>query len=98
MKVIFSKLAKQELDDGAEYYELEHPGLGRSFKREVKTSISRIKKYPFAWSIEHGEVRKCLLHKFPYKVLYSVEKDHIFIIAVAHQHRKPSYWLDQEER
>jgi hypothetical protein len=25
----------------------------------------------------------------------SIEKDHIFIIAVAHCHRRPDYWVDR---
>jgi len=37
-----------------------------------------------------------MLNKFPYKLLYSIEKDHVFIIAVAHLHRKPDYWIDRE--
>ncbi len=38
-----------------------------------------------------------LLHKFPYKLLYALEHDHIVVIAVAHQHRKPDYWADNSE-
>ena len=93
MKAIFSKLAKQELDDAANYYEMEFKGLGLRFREEVKKAIVRILEYPEAWSVERGEIRRCLLHTFPYKILYSIEKDHIFIIAVAHQHRKPDYWI-----
>jgi len=97
MRVIFSKYAKQELDDSVFYYELEYPGLGERFKEEVKRSVLRIIEYPEAWSIERGDVRKALLHKFPYKLLYSIEKDHIFIIAIAHQHRRPDYWVEGYE-
>jgi len=93
MRVIFSTLAKQELEDAARYYELE--GLGKRFKAEVKKAARRIARYPRAWSVERGEIRKCLLHKFPYKLLYSIEKDHIFIIAVAHLHRRPDYWVER---
>jgi len=53
----------------------------------------RISAYPEGWSKEKGEIRKCLLHRFPYKLLYSIEQDHIFIIAVAHLHRRPDYWV-----
>jgi mRNA-degrading endonuclease RelE of RelBE toxin-antitoxin system len=95
MKVIFSKIAKQELDDAVLYYELAYQGLGKRFKEEVRKSTIRISEYPVAWSIERGEIRKCTLHKFPYKLLYSIESDHIFIIAVAHLHRKPDYWVDK---
>ena len=95
MKVVFSKLAKLELEDAIAYYELELSGLGINFKKEVRKNIERIKKFPEAASIERGEIRKSLLHKFPYKILYSIESDHIFIIAIAHQHRRPDYWVDK---
>ena len=97
MEVIFSKFAKLELEDAILFYELEFEGLGLRFKEEVKKAAIRVSEYPKAWSVERGDVRKCLLHKFPYKLLYSIEDDHIFIIAVAHQHRKPDYWIDREK-
>jgi len=88
MPVVFSKLACQELDDAARFYEIEFQGLGKQFREEIRKAAKRISEYPEAWSVEQGDIRKCLLHKFPYKLLYSIEEDHIFIIAVAHQHRK----------
>jgi plasmid stabilization system protein ParE len=97
MRVIFSKLAKQELEDAINYYELEFPGLGERFREELIKAITLIAEHPQSWSIERGEIRKGLLHKFPYKILYSIESDHIFIIAIAHQHRKPDYWIENEE-
>jgi plasmid stabilization system protein ParE len=93
MKIIFSSLAKQEMEDATRFYELELPGLGRQFRQEVKEAALRICAYPEGWSKEKGEIRKCLLHRFPYKLLYSIEQDHIFIIAVAHLHRRPDYWV-----
>ena len=93
MRVIFTELAKKELDDTVTYYEAEYFGLGLKFKEETKLSIERITEHPKAWSIERGEVRKALLHRFPYKILSSIEKDDILILAIAHQHRKPDYWV-----
>ena len=97
MRVIFTRIARQELDAAVRYYELEYSGLGHRFREEVKKAALRIAEYPQAWSTERGEIRKCLLHKFPYKLLYSVEEDHILVIAVAHQHRKPDYWVGRDE-
>lgn len=98
MRVIFTQFAKQELVDAICFYELEYSGLGKKFKAEVKMAALRIAENPQAWPVERGEVRKCLLHKFPYKLLYSLEKDHVLVIAIAHQHRKPDYWIDVVER
>ncbi|WP_456405410.1 type II toxin-antitoxin system RelE/ParE family toxin [Thiolapillus sp.] len=95
-KILFSELAVKELEDAIAFYELEFQGLGLRFKEEIRKTAIRIAKYPKAWSIERRDIRKCRLHKFPYKLLYSVEADHIFIIAVAHQHRKPDYWIENE--
>jgi plasmid stabilization system protein ParE len=97
MRVIFTRIATQELEDAVRFYELEYAGLGRRFKEEVKKATLRVADYPKAWSIERGEVRKCLLHRFPYKLLYSVEEDHVLVIAIAHQHRKPDYWVGRDE-
>ncbi len=97
MRVVFSDLAKRELDDATNFYEMEFEGLGKRFLTEVKKAVVRISEYPKAWSVERGEVRKCLLHRFPYKLLYSIERDHIHVMAVAHLHRQPDYWVERSD-
>jgi len=96
MRVLFTEFARYEMEDSILYYEREFPGLGKRFKEEVRKATKRIAEYPTAWSKERGEVRRYLLHKFPYKLLYSIEPDHILILAVAHQHRRPDYWIERE--
>lgn len=95
MKIIFDKLAQVELDDASEYYELEVPRLGSRFREEVKRGIRIIREYPDAWAKEKDDVRRYLLHKFPHKILYSIEENYIYIIAIAHCHRRPDYWIDR---
>ena len=95
MRVIFDDFAKLELDDGKEYYEMEVIGLGKRFKQEVKRAINIIKKMPEIGFQESGNIRRYILHKFPYKVLYSIEKDHIYVIAISHLHREPMYWINR---
>ncbi len=95
MKIIIAKIAQQEFNEAKEFYEIEQAGLGIRFAKEIKNSILRIKQYPSAWPIERGEVRHYLVHKFPYKILYSIQQDSIILLAFAHQHRKPDYWIDR---
>jgi plasmid stabilization system protein ParE len=97
MEVIFNELAVSEMNDAIAYYELQFSGLGIAFKEEIKKAINRIIKYPKAWSTVDEDIRKYVLHKFTYNVYYSLEKDHLYIIAIAHQHRKPNYWIDRME-
>ena len=95
MRVRFLELAHRELSDAVLFYDLEFSGLGDEFKNEVKAAVARISRHPAAWPTELGEIRKCLLHRFPYKILYSVESDYILVVAVAHQHRMPEYWAER---
>jgi plasmid stabilization system protein ParE len=95
MRVIFSENAMQELHDAINYHDIERPGLGTELGEEIERMLLRIGEHPRAGSVERGKVRKYLSHRFPYKLLYSVEEDHIFVIAMAHQHRRPEYWVDR---
>jgi plasmid stabilization system protein ParE len=51
MRVIFTSIARQELEEAVHYYELEYSGLGRQFKEEVRKAVLRVAEYPQAWSI-----------------------------------------------
>jgi len=95
MKIEFLPEAKAELEDAVDYYELQVQGLGDTFKTIAKSTIKRISTFPTAWTEIRPDVRRCIMHKFPYNILYSVEEDIILIIAVAHHHRNPNYWIDR---
>ena len=93
MNIEFLPIAKLELDDAIEYYELQLEGLGKRYKEEVRSSLKRISIFPIAWTLIRPNIRKCVMHKFPYNILYSIDKNTILIIAIAHHHRQPDYWV-----
>ncbi|WP_437650338.1 hypothetical protein [Sorangium sp. So ce362] len=37
-------------------------------------------------------MRRLLLQRFPYGVLYAVELKRVFVLAVTHRRRRPGYW------
>ncbi|MCK4829039.1 type II toxin-antitoxin system RelE/ParE family toxin [bacterium] len=93
MNILIAKIAQQEFKEAKQFYEIKHAGLGIRFEKEIKASLLRIKQYPSAWPIECGEIHHYLTHKFPYKILYTIQKNTILILAFAHRHRKPGYWI-----
>jgi hypothetical protein len=95
MQVEFIEPASIELDDAIEYYNLQSPGLGKIFFIEVLETIDLISLFPQLWSQNTENTRKAVLRKFPFNLIYSIIEDKIFIIAVAHQHREPEYWIDR---
>jgi toxin ParE2 len=93
MTIEFLDIAKVEFDEAMFFYELEQDGLGERFKAEVRRAIDRMLQFPDSWPVERGEVRKCFVHTFPYKILYAIDHERLVILAVAHQHREPDYWI-----
>lgn len=59
--------------------------------------MSRLRHSPLAAPVERGDIRRVVLSRFAYKLLYSVEADCIYIIAVAHLHREPAYWVGRQQ-
>lgn len=97
MNIRIARIAQQEFHDAREFYEIEQSGLGVRFSEEIRHSLLRIQQFPLAGQVERGDVRHYLVHKFPYKILYSLQSDTIIILAFAHLHRKHDYWIDRIE-
>ena len=77
MKVLFLEIAEQEFYDSQEYYEEQQTNLGNKFKNEVYNSLKRIQKFPNMFVKIKKDIRKCIINKFPFNILYSIEGDYI---------------------
>jgi len=95
MKIRFIVPARQELDDAYEWYEREVRGLGVEFLDEIDQAVHRIKAFPESCEVLTGDMRRARLVRFPYGLIYGVDGEWIVIIAVAHLHREPFYWIDR---
>ena len=95
MKIKFLEIAQIELDEAVEYYNYEISGLGESFLKELLNTIDRIGEFPEAWHPLSKRTRRCLMRRFPYKIIYQIRGDIIVIVAIANLHRKPDYWKDR---
>ena len=87
--------AAAELEAGFWRYEHESSGLGEDFRSEVEAGIVAIGTNPTRWPVFKGIVRRYLVHRFPYGLLYSVKGDAVRILAVMHLHRRPDYWRER---
>jgi plasmid stabilization system protein ParE len=96
MSYVFHPDAEVELHQAIEWYEAREPGLGLDFAAQVYASVQRALAFPLAWQEMGGDIRRALVHRFPYGVLYVPERDRVLIIAVMHLHRQPDYWRGRQ--
>ena len=77
MNVRFLSPAQQELDDAVAWYDQQADGLGKEFLDELDRVIRRIVAYPLSATEIGPGLRRGLLARFPYGLLYGQDGDAI---------------------
>ena len=91
----YHEAAQDELLNEIGYLELQAKDLGRRFYAEVRRAERLISQFPESAPEIRPGIRKHLLLKFRYSLIYSKENDGVFVLAVAHQRRRPGYWASR---
>ncbi len=92
----FHRLARRELDEAAQYYEAESPGLGSKYLDAVEACVRGVVEFPAAGAVIRDHVRRKLVHGFPYAVLYREIPGRVRILAIMNLKRRPMYWAGRE--
>ena len=87
--------AEEEMTEASLFYEAATSGLGAGFLDEVGRVINILREHPELGQPVGRELRRALLHRFPFSLIYSVQVDAILIVAVTHQRRRPDYWRNR---
>jgi plasmid stabilization system protein ParE len=84
--------AKAEFDAAADWYEQQRPGLGVDFVARVRDVLDRVAANPRLHAVVYQDVRKAVVSRFPYVVLYREEPGEVLVVAVFHTSRDPADW------
>ena len=95
MRYFFHPEAEIEFNEAIDYYEECKSGLGVEFAYEVHRTIERILKFPNAWQKMEGDIRRSIVNRFPFGVIYYQKEKKIVILAIMQLQRKPRYWKDR---
>jgi plasmid stabilization system protein ParE len=93
--IVFLPPAEEEMTAAAQYYQTQSMGLGEEFLFEVERSIAAIASHPKAAPKVKQEIRRRLLKRFPFGILYVATVDEIVVLAIMHLRRRPGYWQDR---
>jgi plasmid stabilization system protein ParE len=96
LPVIFTRSARIELIEAQDWYESEVPGLGRSFRAAVDAVVQRISANPRQFPVVYKRIRRALLRRFPYALMFVIEADEsLTVIACFHGSRDPARWQER---
>lgn len=90
------RVARQEIEEAFGWYLGRSQKAARRFLDEVDHSLGGIAADPEQYPVIQGQLRRVLLHRFPYGIYFKIYPHTISVIGVIHGHRHPRAWLDRE--
>ena len=107
IRILFTDEARADTLNAFAFYEERRPGLGERFREHVDLAISKIQNAPLTYPLVYRDVRRKLVERFPYAILYRIYPGVIAIVALMHGshleatgapfgpwlHRRPFGWI-----
>lgn len=90
--------AERELGEAIARYEEIEAGLGIRLKDEARAAIAWIEAHPAIPRIRPAGYRRVNLKIFRYYVAYAMRADTIWVLAIAHGHRRPEFWKQRKSQ
>ena len=95
-KAEFIPAAREEFLTEVEFYEAAQRGLGGKFSLAVEKAVSLVLTFPDVGSPCASGTRRVVIKGFPFWLVYkSSFSGDIIIFAIAHQSRRPGYWINR---
>ncbi|MEI6537397.1 MAG: hypothetical protein WCN98_18785 [Verrucomicrobiaceae bacterium] len=92
MTYALNELALIEYHEAAQWYKDRSLQASENFIGAIEFAIKEILKRPDCYQPVGDEIRVFRLKKYPYKIHYLLEGDHVTIYSVTSTHRQPDYW------
>jgi plasmid stabilization system protein ParE len=79
--------ARRDIEEAVHWYEDREPGLGADVIAEIDAAFQRIELGPDRYPVSYRDLRRALVHRFPYSIYFSNNGNETTIVAVLHQRR-----------
>ena len=90
--IIFHSEAQEEYELALAWYQARSPRAAARFEAEVQRLLGLVQLNPESFPAYDDEHRYAVLRGFAYTLVYQVNPDRIFVVAVAQAGRRPGYW------
>ena len=91
-RIVFTSAAEQDVADAALWYDEHRPGLGEHFLRAIESAASAAADAPAQYPYVHATLRRILVHRFPYALVFHESQDELIVASCYHLHRDPTVW------
>ena len=90
MQIHFQPEAEAELAEARLWYAQQQEGLDDALMQRVEEALLQIIQTPYAYQVVYRELRRAVLHQFPFAIFYQPIDDEIWVFAIYHSSRDPT--------
>ena len=87
--------AADEIEHERGYYRRRSPAAETAFLRELDHAIEVVLDSPNRWPQYLAGTRRYVFPTFPFSLVYFEEGDHVFVVSLASEWKRPGYWRDR---
>lgn len=89
----FSSGASRELEADYRRYERQRLGRGKRFLAAIDVVLARLLDAADSFPLlRPPDVRSAKVERFPYRIVFMLVAQDVFVLAVAHGRRRSRYW------
>jgi plasmid stabilization system protein ParE len=90
--IYFHPEAEAEYQGALAWYQARSLRTAARFEAEMERVLGLIGAGPEMFPLYDDEHRFAALRRFPYVVVYQVQPDRVYVVAVAHSGQSAGYW------
>lgn len=94
-EVVFHPAAEAEFATAFAWYHERSVRAAAGFEDEIERATEFLADFPKAYPKCDDIHRYCTLRRYSYGLVYRVDGDQVIVVAVAHDHQLPGFWLDR---
>ena len=94
-KLKFIEQAKEDVREAYLWYEEKRIGLGEDFLLNLSVASHQIQRRPKLHKIVFRNKRRLIIPRFPYAVVFEIDDDVVYVLAVIHASRHPKRWKER---
>ena len=83
------RAAELDIQEAQDWYEAQQAGLAEDFSREIDAVMVRLAATPLIYPVVYREVRRTVLHRFPFLVWYEIAGSVVRVLACTHGRADP---------
>lgn len=87
--VLLRRAAELDIQEAQDWYEAQQAGLSEDFGREIDAVMVRLAATPLIYPVVYREVRRAVLHRFPFLVWYDTVGSVVRVLACTHGRADP---------